>query len=80
MNYFFFLRKLEPARPSKFVPKRSMVAGSGIGALLSNKKVRLNVIIFTHYYVNVQFRNKIVLTRFYIFLEKCILRGYEEQG
>jgi len=57
-----------------------MVAGSGIGALLSNKKVRLNVIIFTHYYVNVQFRNKIVLTRFYIFLEKCILRGYEEQG
>jgi len=32
MNYFLFLRSLEPTRPTKPVPKRSMVAGSGTGA------------------------------------------------
>ena len=34
VNYFFFLRSLEPTRPTKPVPKRSIVAGSGTGFVL----------------------------------------------
>ena len=52
MNYCFFLLNLEPARPIKPVPKRSIVAGSGTGAAVFDVivDIRKNSPTFLNWY------------------------------